>query len=395
MDGLPRVSAALIVRDESAFIESCLRSLVDTVDEIVIVDSGSRDDTIEIARRFPTQLYHFPWRDDFSAARNYALARAKGDWILYIDADECLEIPSHDVFRAVLADQDKVAWELQFYPRVGWTRCYEMRLFRNDPRIRFRGVIHERIHPAVEAVARSDGLTIGSCDVTLRHFGYEADQSAKNSRNIPLLRKYLADEPDRLYCWWHLGECYRLAHEHDAAIGAWTNGISRLLAMEADWRQLADSSLYLSLIKLRLARGEEVEALTREALSMFPESLALQWVGALAALNRGEMDVAVPVFERLIAIDADTFCDEKLSYDKALFRHLSADPLALCHFRSGRFLDAARLYEHAAQSAPDPAPALLKARLARLRALDQSRPSSGRSVGMADQASEPSPAMPF
>jgi tetratricopeptide (TPR) repeat protein len=395
MDGLPRVSAALIVRDESAFIESCLRSLVDTVDEIVIVDTGSRDDTIEIARRFPTQLYHFPWRDDFSAARNYALARAKGDWILYIDADECLEIPSHDVFRAVLADQDKVAWELQFYPRVGWTRCYEMRLFRNDPRIRFRGVIHERIHPAVEAVARSDGLTIGSCDVTLRHFGYEADQSAKNSRNIPLLRKYLADEPDRLYCWWHLGECYRLAHEHDAAIGAWTNGISRLLAMEADWRQLADSSLYLSLIKLRLARGEEVEALTREALSMFPESLALQWVGALAALNRGEMDVAVPVFERLIAIDADTFCDEKLSYDKALFRHLSADPLALCHFRSGRFLDAARLYEHAAQSAPDPAPALLKARLARLRALDQSRPSSGRSVGMADQASEPSPAMPF
>jgi tetratricopeptide (TPR) repeat protein len=395
MDGLPRVSAALIVRDESAFIESCLRSLVDTVDEIVIVDTGSRDDTIEIARRFPTQLYHFPWRDDFSAARNYALARAKGDWILYIDADECLEIPSHDVFRAVLADQDKVAWELQFYPRVGWTRCYEMRLFRNDPRIRFRGVIHERIHPAVEAVARSDGLTIGSCDVTLRHFGYEADQSAKNSRNIPLLRKYLADEPDRLYCWWHLGECYRLAHEHDAAIGAWTNGISRLLAMEADWRQLADSSLYLSLIKLRLARGEEVEALTREALSMFPESLALQWVGALAALNRGEMDVAVPVFERLIAIDADTFCDEKLSYDKALFRHLSADPLALCHFCSGRFLDAARLYEHAAQSAPDPAPALLKARLARLRALDQSRPSSGRSVGMADQASEPSPAMPF
>ena len=395
MDGLPRVSAALIVRDESAFIESCLHSLVDTVDEIVIVDTGSRDNTIEIARRFPTQLYHFPWRDDFSAARNYALARAKGDWILYIDADECLEIPSHDVFRAVLADQAKVAWELQFYPRVGWTRCYEMRLFRNDPRIRFRGVIHERIHPAVEAVARSDGLTIGSCDVTLRHFGYEADQSAKNSRNIPLLRKYLADEPDRLYCWWHLGECYRLAHEHDAAIGAWTNGISRLLAMEADWRQLADSSLYLSLIKLRHARGEEVEALTREALSMFPESLALQWVGALAALNRGEMDVAVPVFERLIAIDADTFCDEKLSYDKALFRHLSADPLALCHFRSGRFLDAARLYEHAAQSAPDPAPALLKARLARLRALDQSRPSSGRSVGMADQASEPSPAMPF
>jgi tetratricopeptide (TPR) repeat protein len=210
-----------------------------------------------------------------------------------------------------------------------------------------------------------------------------------------LLQRYLADEPDRLYCWWHLGECYRLAHEHDAAIGAWTNGISRLLAIEADRRQLADSSLYLSLVKLKHSRGEEVEALTREALSMFPESLALQWVGAIAALNRGEIDVAVPVFERLIAIDADTFCDQKISYEKALFRHLSADPLALCRFRSARFLEAARLYERAAQTAPDPAPALLKARLARLRALDQSRLASGRSVGMADQASQPSPAMPF
>jgi len=368
MDNAPTVSAALIVRDESAFIESCLRSLVENIDEIVIVDTGSRDETIEIARRFPTQLYHFPWRDDFSAARNYALAQAKGDWILYIDADECLEIPSHDAFRAVLADNSKVAWELQFYPRVGWTPYYEMRLFRNDPRIRFRGVIHERIHPAVEAVARSEGRTIGSCDVTLHHFGYESDQGAKNSRNIPLLRKYLADEPDRLYCWWHLGECYRLAEQHDAAIEAWTSGISRLLSIEADWRQLADSSLYLSLIKLRHSKGEDVQSLARQALRLFPDSLALQWVGAQISVEQGDLATARSVFQRLIGIDADTFCDHKISYDKALFRHLSAEPLALCYFRERRFADAARLYAQAARTASDPAPLELKARLAQLRA---------------------------
>jgi tetratricopeptide (TPR) repeat protein len=270
-----------------------------------------------------------------------------------------------------------------------------MRLFRNDARIRFRGVIHERIHPAVEAVARSDARTIGSCDVTLHHFGYEADQGAKNSRNIPLLRKYLADQPDRLYCWWHLGECYRLADQDDAAIDAWTSGISRLLGMAADWRQLAHSSLYLSLIKIKRSRGEDVQSLTREALSVFPESLSLQWVAAQIALQRGDIAVARPLFERFIAIDADTFCDPRISYDKALFRRLSADSLALCHFRSGRFLDAALLYEHAAQSAPDPAPAMLKARLSRLRALGQPPTCSRGPVGVADQTPQPTPAMPL
>ena len=87
-----RVSATLIVRDESAFIEECLASLEGFVDEIVLVDTGCRDDTLEKARRFPIKLHSFPWCHDFSAARNYAIAQASGQWILYIDADERLEV---------------------------------------------------------------------------------------------------------------------------------------------------------------------------------------------------------------------------------------------------------------------------------------------------------------
>jgi tetratricopeptide (TPR) repeat protein len=384
MNGFPKVSAALIVRDESAVVEACLNSLVDNVDQIVVVDTGSRDDTIKIAQHFPTEIYDFRWCDDFSAARNYALDRANGDWILYIDADERLEIPNREVLQVVLADQSKVAWELRFYPRPGWTPYYEMRLFRNDPRIRFHGVIHERIHPGIETVAGSDGLTTGMCEVTLRHVGYEADQSSKNSRNIPLLRKYLTDEPDRLYCWWHLGECCRLGNDQEGAIEAWTSGISRLEKIEPERRQLADSSLYLSLIKLRHSRGEDVESLARQALRLFPDSLALQWVGAQVALERGELTTARSVFQRLMAIDADTFCDPKLSYDKALFRHLSAESLALCYFREGRFADAARLYGQAAHTAPDPALLQLKARLAQLRA----NKLSGQPVLMTGQAAQ-------
>ena len=83
-----RVSATLIVRNKSAFIEECLASLVGFVDQIVLVDTGSRDDTLQKARRYPDQAALLPLVRDFSAARNYAIEQASGEWILYIDADE-------------------------------------------------------------------------------------------------------------------------------------------------------------------------------------------------------------------------------------------------------------------------------------------------------------------
>src|SRR4029077_3035696 len=172
---MARISAALIVRDESAVIADCLHSLIGNVDEIVLVDTGSRDDTMEIARQFPIQLHHFTWCDDFSAARNFALERASGDWILSIDADERFEISDREAYARLLTDNGKAAWEARLHPRTGWTPYATIRLFRNDPRIRYRGVAHEKIEPSAGAVARSDGLEIGMCDLRVVHIATAAD----------------------------------------------------------------------------------------------------------------------------------------------------------------------------------------------------------------------------
>lgn len=363
------VTAALIVRDEAAVLAGCLRSLVGRVDEIVVVDTGSRDDTIEIAGKFPIRLHHFTWCDDFSAARNFALEQARGEWILYIDADERLDVPDDEALPRMLADEGKVAWRLRLHPRVGWTGYSELRLFRNDPRIRFRGVIHEAIWPGVEIAMREDGREVGTSDLSLHHVGYEADQRPKNPRNIPLLRAYLARDPDNLFCWWHLGDCLRLAGDEEAAAEAWANGIARhrVLASEAR-RGLGNSILHLALLKLRRRRGEPVDDLLAEALEMFPENLALQWMAAQVAVDRGDHATARPILERLLAIDGDTFFEPQLAYDKALFSHLSAELLALSAFRDGRFEEAARLYRQAGRTSPDPEACAVKARLAELRA---------------------------
>jgi tetratricopeptide (TPR) repeat protein len=364
---MARISAALIVRDESAFIADCLHSLVGNVDDIVLVDTGSRDDTIEIANRFPVQLHHFTWCDDFSAARNFALERASGEWILAIDADERLEIPDREAYARLLADNGKAAWELRLHPRMGWTAYAKMRLFRNDPRIRYRGVVHERIEPGAVELARSDGLEVGMCDLRMVHTATEADQHAKVPRYLPLLRRQLARDPDHFYCWWHLGECLRLSGDKDAALEAWTAGLSRLRNIKPKSQKLSDSILYLSLIELQHECGKFSDALFAEAMSVYPGHLTLQWLAARRAVEHGDIEAAQPILEKLMAIDADTFFEPQLAYDKALFRHIPAQTLALGHFRSGRFDEASRLYRIAAQTAPDPDACYLKARLAELR----------------------------
>ena len=364
---MARISAVLIVRNEAAFIEDCLRSLAGNVDEIVLVDTGSGDDTIEIASRFPVQTHHFAWCNDFSAARNFALERASGDWILSIDADERLEDPDRQAYARLLADSGKLGWELHYHPRVGWTPYSKMRIWRNDPRIRYTGIVHERIEPSAEAVARTEELEIGTCDLRVVHVASAADKHTKSARYIPLLRKQLLQAPDHFFCWWSLGEYLRLSGDREAASAAWSAGLSRLRDIEPERRKLADSILYLSLIELAHDNGEPIDALLAQAMADFPDHLTLRWFAARLAVEQGNLDLAQPVLEELMAIDADAYFEPQLSYDKALFRHLPAQTLALGHFRSGRFDEASRLYRIAAQTAPDPTACLIKAQLADLR----------------------------
>jgi glycosyltransferase involved in cell wall biosynthesis len=361
------VSAALIVRDESAFIEDCLTSLGGLVDEIVVVDTGSTDDTIDKAQRFPVTLHRFEWRNDFSAARNFALDQASGDWILYIDADERLEVPDVAAWRAALADASKAGWRLRFHPRTGWTPYSELRLFRNDPRIRFKGVIHECMQDGVDAVCLGDRLAVGTCNAVLHHVGYEGGQRHKVARNVPLLRGYLAEDPDRAYCWWHLGEMLLFAGDEEGAAEAWRGGIEAA-RRRATPRPTMDAMPFYSLILLEHSRGAPVEDLLAEATRLFPNHLALRWLYCKHALERGEGERVRADLEQLAAIDPESFSDPRLSYDKRLFSYASRESLALCHFRAGRFRQAAEWYRRAAPTSPDPRACEVRAQLAEAKA---------------------------
>ena len=139
--GAPRLSVCLIVKNEERFLAQCLESIRDIAHQIVVVDTGSTDRTIEIAKEFKAEIHTFAWNDDFSAARNEALKHATGDWVLSLDADEEL-LPEHK--RTILEEikaADAMGYRLPIIDKGSEEEgCnYVPRLFRNAPGLCFAG----------------------------------------------------------------------------------------------------------------------------------------------------------------------------------------------------------------------------------------------------------------
>ncbi len=206
---MPSVTLCMIVRDEEALLGACLDSARRAVDEMVVVDTGSADGSKRVAREAGAKVFDYRWSDDFAAARNEALRRSRGDWVLVLDADEQLTTASagrvrtavarakfdcgllrlHDAARLGARPEDVVAGrerqaEVQLVPR----------LLRRTDHLTYVDAIHENVTPWL----RRRGMRIGGVDVDIVHYGATnevVDSKAKLERNIRLLRARIEREP--------------------------------------------------------------------------------------------------------------------------------------------------------------------------------------------------------
>ena len=183
-----RISACCIVKNEAARMQEWLEQAQKYADEIVVVDTGSTDDTRTIAQAFGAKVYDFPWCNDFAAARNTALAQATGDWVTFLDADEtfcegelvrdCLEEwQAAEVIAVPIIniDEDDKNQEIQ--------RFYAVRIWQNSPKRRYRGKIHEALYEGEVPVA-----VHYASKLKIWHTGYSSKRvKAKLERNLPLL----------------------------------------------------------------------------------------------------------------------------------------------------------------------------------------------------------------
>ena len=197
------LSVCMIVRDEQAHLATAIQSVRSVARELVVVDTGSRDRTREIARELGARVLSAAWQDDFSLARNVALAAARQDWILSLDADQQLDVTSlpalsEAIRRPVLAQLvhiDLMGEDLEQRPVSSFP---SLRLFRRDERIRFRGRVHEDVAGSLLDAGSTNWPDSG---VRLRDTGYVkvSERQRKRTRNLQLLERARKENPQDLY----------------------------------------------------------------------------------------------------------------------------------------------------------------------------------------------------
>jgi glycosyltransferase involved in cell wall biosynthesis len=352
----------MIVRNEERHLASCLASLEGVVDEIVVVDTGSTDDSVDIANGHGARVFHHLWADDFSTPRNVSLDHARGRWLLLIDADERLRPVEPGRLSALLEGADEAAFRVKLYPFVGSTPSLEYRLWRSDPRIRFRDFVHARIVDAIENVAAAEGREIGVCDLSIDHLGYEGDQTLRHQRNLRLLRKQLAVEPDNLRNWRHLYRSLAGLRRADEAEQALERAVDLTPGNPSPEAGLA----WTDLVSLRRERGDDITPLLAEGRARWPENWLLVWLEGRAHVDGGRYEEAIACCRQLLEVDSDV--PQPVVYPQRLFRSWPLDLLGAALFRLGRYAEAADVYAAVEREEPGAAEYRVKRKVAEARA---------------------------
>jgi tetratricopeptide (TPR) repeat protein len=281
-NGKATVSLCMIVRNEESRLAECLSPVARLFDEVVIVDTGSVDATPKIAANFTSQVFHFAWRDDFSAARNESLRHATGDWIFWLDADDRLSPPNIARLEGCLGQLNgqshayfmNTACRSQ-YACEGENLITHIRLFRRHPELMWRGRVHEQLRPDVTSL----GFDLKWSDVCIEHTGYEDPviEQRKLQRDLRLLRMDFAADPEDTSTLVHLG----LAYYHLGRFGLAREHLERLLAISPQpGDHLRQVYGVLTSISMREGNFGEALATLNRALAMFPDDEHLLYLRA-------------------------------------------------------------------------------------------------------------------
>lgn len=243
------ISLVMIVKNEEATLERCLKSVVDIVDEIIIVDTGSEDQTKEIAKLFGAKLFDFKWTNDFSAARNFALSKASGQWRLILDADEYIERGSRsDILGALNKSSVGQILILNSFKKDGeihYSKDYMSRIIYRG--ITYVGQIHEQIDSNLPRVRTN---------IEVRHDGYL--HKNKYSRNVSILQEAIERNSEDSYLLYQLSHTLFLGGKVEEAF-KWYEEFYKISNVNERYRCSAIVDFLYNIIAVdKLERGIEL-----------------------------------------------------------------------------------------------------------------------------------------
>ncbi len=350
------VGAAMIVKDASRTIAKALTALIPAVDQFVIVDTGSTDDTVAIIRSLGIEPLTYEWNDDFAAARNFALSHVNTDWVLSIDSDEVLWAEDAETVRTVagLFDSAKGAFALKIIQMNQISDMIspslETRMFPNRRGIRWYRPIHEQlVHNA------RTKLPAYPVRIRVLHDGYDARQTAteqKYWRNVKILTQHVKQEPNDAVSHSFLGREYLMLNQPDQAIRHLTLA-KELLAADASTAVNAKMDVERNLILAYEKKGDLRLALrmAEQMTEIYPQSVDAWYLRGFYHLSNAvtSLQQAIPALQRTIQLSTQGqhSADPTIGQFKAML-HL-ADVTRL----SGNFAEARRLYNQVLNVIPN------------------------------------------
>lgn len=306
----------MIVKNEERALPQCLSVHQYLVDEIIVVDTGSTDQTKTIASSFGARVFEYEWTQDFSAARNFSLQKATCGWILILDADEIISPIDHSrlrnlaqtaqmdtaftfITRNYVLDPNCAGWIQNdgSYPEeevgTGWIRGDKVRLFRNDTRIYFEYRVHERVEPSLSRHA----VRILPCDIVVHHYGFlkkERDTKEKGEMYVRCLEAETfdgaANDPNRLY---HIAIELSQSENYREALRYW----EKLRIVCPHFPQL---HYYLGNTYFHLGRYKEALEALRESLMTEKDFRDAIVMCAQAELCAGDIHKAIFLLKELL-----------------------------------------------------------------------------------------------
>lgn len=223
------LSIGMIVKNEEKYLERCLTALkpiLDNVDsELIIADTGSTDNTVEIAKKFTDKVYYFEWINDFSAARNFTMEKSSGEWFMYLDADEIFQ-SCDEIIRFFNSGEYKsygsAAYKIRSYSDLKNLSVFcdsvSFRLAKRNPDVKFQNKVHEALSPIYQPIK--------ILNVIADHYGYlyvndgKTTEQAyiKSKRNLELLFETVNNPPFDISVYREIADCYNIIHDNENVI---------------------------------------------------------------------------------------------------------------------------------------------------------------------------------
>lgn len=300
------VSVCIIMKNEERNLGRCLDALHSYPFELILVDTGSTDDTVLIAQQYTDTVYTFPWIRDFAAARNFSLSKASHDWVLVLDCDEVvtkLDVDSLLCFMAENPQEIGLIERRNHYEMNGCDSVYVDQVERFfDRRIyHYEGIIHEQVVLQPTAVQQGILRKRSPISVLAEHSGYVGtpeELNAKSMRNAELLLEELKMNPHDPYLYFQMGQCYNLLHDDEKALHYYRQGLSFDVNPDLEYVQMMVIGYGYALLHLE----EYEEALTLANIyDAFSGSADFLCLIGLIYLRTGNLLSAMSEFLKAIA----------------------------------------------------------------------------------------------